>query len=86
MEPQGLKDEFGDRLCFHGGVDIIKTLPRGTPDQVTAEVIERVRVLGENGGYVLGSSHHIQPDTHLENVLAMYNPALRYRNYPNNGK
>jgi uroporphyrinogen decarboxylase len=80
MEPQGLKDEFGDRLCFHGGVDIIKTLPRGTPEQVTAEVKERVRVLGENGGYVLGSSHHIQPDTRLENVLAMYNPDLRYRN------
>ena len=30
MDPQRLKDEFGDRLSFHGGIDIIKTLPRGT--------------------------------------------------------
>jgi uroporphyrinogen decarboxylase len=28
MAPQRLKDEFGNRLSFHGGIDIIKTLPR----------------------------------------------------------
>jgi uroporphyrinogen decarboxylase len=72
MEPQRLKDEFGDRLSFHGGIDIIKTLPRGTPDDVRAEVRERIRVLGRDGGYVLASSHHIQSDTPLANVFAMY--------------
>jgi uroporphyrinogen decarboxylase len=78
MDPQRLKDEFGDRLCFHGGIDIIKTLPRGTVEDVKAEVSERIRVLGKNGGYIMASSHHIQPDTPLENVLAMYNLATRY--------
>jgi uroporphyrinogen decarboxylase len=75
---QRLKDRFGDRLCFHGGIDIISTLPRGTAEDVRAEVRERMRVLGRNGGYVLCSSHHIQPDTPLENVLAMYELASRY--------
>lgn len=77
MDPQRLKDEFGDRLCFHGGIDIIKTLPRGTVDEVKAEVAERIRVLGQDGGYILASSHHIQSDTPLENVLAMYDLANR---------
>jgi uroporphyrinogen decarboxylase len=77
MDPQRLKDEFGDRLSFHGGIDIIKTLPRGTTDDVRAEVAERIRVLGRNGGYVLASSHHIQADTPLENVFAMYDLAER---------
>lgn len=72
MEPQRLKDEFGDRLIFHGGIDIIKTLPRGTVDDVRAEVCARVRVLGREGGYIMASSHHIQSDTPLENVFAMY--------------
>jgi uroporphyrinogen decarboxylase len=63
MDSQRLKREFGDRLCFHGGVDIIKTLPRGTRDEVIAEVRERVNVLGRGGGYIMCSSHHIQADT-----------------------
>jgi uroporphyrinogen decarboxylase len=79
MEPARLKQEFGERLAFHGGVDIIRTLPQGKPADVAAEVKERVRVLGQNGGYIMASSHHIQPDTPIENVLAMYDVSLRYR-------
>ncbi|MFQ3566315.1 MAG: uroporphyrinogen decarboxylase family protein [Aggregatilineales bacterium] len=77
MEPEALKADFGDRLTFHGGIDIVKTLPQGTPSEVRAEVQERIRVLGKDGGYILCSSHHIQSDTPLENVLAMYDLALR---------
>lgn len=80
MAPEGLKEQFGDRLSFHGGLDIIKTLPRGSAEEVRAEVRERVRVLGRNGGYIVASSHHIQSDTPLENVLAMYELPLRYYN------
>jgi len=77
MAPERLKAEFGDRLSFHGGVDIIKTLPRGAVADVQAEVCERIEVLGKNGGYIVASSHHIQPDTPLENVLAMYEVGIR---------
>ena len=77
MDPQLLKREFGDRLSFHGGIDIIKTLPRGTVEDVQEEVTERIHVLGKDGGYILASSHHIQSDTPLENVYAMYDLANR---------
>jgi len=79
MECERLKRDFGARLCFHGGIDIIKTLPRGTPDEVRAEVRDRVQILGAHGGYVMASSHHIQSDTPIENILALYDPALRQR-------
>jgi uroporphyrinogen decarboxylase len=79
MDLAQIKAAYGDRLCFHGGVDINQTLPRGTPDEVRAEVRERVRVLGAGGGYILCSSHHLQPDTPTENVRAMYEVGLRYR-------
>ena len=77
MEPEGLKADFGSSLAFHGGIDIIQTLPHGSVEDVRHEVRERIRVLGAGGGYVLASSHHIQSDTPIENVLAMYDPALR---------
>jgi uroporphyrinogen decarboxylase len=79
MDLAQIKAAYGDRLCFHGGVDINQTLPHGTPDEVRAEVRERVRVLGESGGYILCSSHHLQPDTPTANVRAMYEVGLRYR-------
>jgi uroporphyrinogen decarboxylase len=77
MDPATLKADYGRQLTFHGGVDIIKTLPRGTTEQVKTEVRARVELLGQGGGYIMCSSHHIQPDTPLENILAMYDPALR---------
>ncbi len=79
MEGDRLKREFGDRLSFHGGVDILKTLPRGTVEDVRRDVRWLVENLGAGGGYILCSSHHIQPDTPTENVLAMYDVGLRYR-------
>jgi uroporphyrinogen decarboxylase len=77
MEPVGLKAKYGDDITFHGGIDIIRTLPQGSPLQVQEEVKARINVLGQDGGYIVCSSHHIQPDTPLENVLAMYDPAIR---------
>ena len=77
MDLPKIKAEFGDHLCFHGGVDIMRTLPKGKPEQVQAEVRERVNSLGAGGGYILCSSHHIQPDTPIENVMAMYDVGLR---------
>jgi uroporphyrinogen decarboxylase len=72
MDMARLKDEFGHRLSFHGGVDIQHTLPHGTPEDVSAEVSQRMEVLGRGGGYILSAAHYIQNDTPTENILAMY--------------
>ena len=72
MDAARIKREFGDRLSFYGAVDIQRTLPRGTPQEVRAEVQERCRVLGRGGGYICASAHYIQADTPLENIVAMY--------------
>ncbi len=70
MDPALLKEKYGDRLCFHGGVSVQKTLPFGTPQDVELETKERIRVLGKNGGYILAPSHVIQAGTPPENIVA----------------
>jgi uroporphyrinogen decarboxylase len=45
--------------------------------EVVAEVAERIRVLARGGGYVLGPSHAIQAGTPPENIVAMFDTALR---------
>ncbi|OQA00636.1 MAG: methylcobalamin:coenzyme M methyltransferase [Planctomycetes bacterium ADurb.Bin412] len=79
MDPAELKKEFGDRICFHGTISIQKTLPFGTKEEVIAEVHERIRTVGKNGGFILAPAHNIQPDTPVENILAMYEARKTFR-------
>ncbi len=72
MDMSRIKEEFGRRISFHGGVDIQHTLPHGTAEEVRQEVQDRCRVLGPGGGYILAPSHYMQNDTPLENTLAFY--------------
>jgi uroporphyrinogen decarboxylase len=80
MDPAVLKDRFGDRLCFEGGVSVQTTLPFGTTDDVAQEVRHLIRTLGKDGGYILGPSHWIQAATPPENIVAMFDTAAGY--YP----
>jgi uroporphyrinogen decarboxylase len=72
MQPEALKAAFGDRLCFHGGIDMQHLLPHGTPAQVRNEAHRYADVLGGGGGYILAPTHLFQPDVPPENVLAVY--------------
>lgn len=79
MEPEILKERFGSRITFWGGVDSQNTLPRGTPERVRREVRDRIEVLGRNGGYVMCPVHNIQADVPADNIIALYDEARRYR-------
>jgi uroporphyrinogen decarboxylase len=78
MDPAALKKNWGDRLCFHGGISVQSTLPFGSPEDVRREVHERLRVLGESGGYILAPSHAIQGGTPPENIIAFLEEAGRF--------
>jgi uroporphyrinogen decarboxylase len=77
MNPDILKEKYGDKLCFHGGVSVQSTLPFGTSNEVREEVRQRIKVLGKGGGYILGPSHAIQGGTPPENIMAFLEEAGR---------
>ena len=79
MDMTELKAAFGDRICFHGGVENQEILPFGTPEDVRAEVRHCIDSLANDGtGYILASSHNIQVVSPLENIIAMYDEAYQY--------
>jgi uroporphyrinogen decarboxylase len=79
MEMEGLKADFGDRLCFHGAMDNQQIMPFGTPEEVRALVRRAIDTLASDGtGYILAPCHALQAVTPLENILAMYDEAYRY--------
>ena len=72
MDPQKLKDEYGERIVFHGGgVETQTTLPHGTPEEVYEEVSDRIRVFNKGGGFIFNTIHNIQADVPVENIVAM---------------
>jgi hypothetical protein len=72
MDPQTLKDRYGDRLVFWGGgVDTQHVLPFGTPDEVRAQVLERCKIFSKNGGFVFDAIHNVQSKTPVANIVAM---------------
>lgn len=72
MEPERLAREFGGKIAFHGGVDAQELLPRGRATEVRDAVRHLSEVLGNHGGFICAGSHHLQADTPVENILAMF--------------
>jgi uroporphyrinogen decarboxylase len=77
MNPAELKAEFGERICLHGTISIQDTLPFGTPEEVAAEVRQRIQTVGRDGGFIVAPAHNAQPDTPVENILALYEEVRR---------
>ena len=73
MDAVRLKREFGKDLVFWGGaVDTQRTMAFGTPAQVYEEVLRRIEVFNQDGGFVFNAIHNIQGNTPVENIEAMF--------------
>lgn len=75
---------YGDRICFHGAMDVQQVLTNATADEVRNEVRRRIRDLGSGGGYILATCHNINVDIPPENLKTMYEAAKEFGTYPLN--
>ena len=72
MDPEFLKNKYGDRLVFWGGgVDTQRVLPFGTPAEVREQVLRRCEIFAPGGGFVFNAIHNIQAGTPAANIIAM---------------
>jgi len=82
MDPERLKADFGDRLAFHGGLSIQRTLPFGGRDDIREAVRARVKAMAPAGGYILCTSHNIQADTPVRNAVDLMEAYAELGDYP----
>jgi uroporphyrinogen decarboxylase len=80
MTPEFLKREYGNDLVFFGGIDVQELLPYKTPHEIKMEITRLCEILGKGGGFIAAPAHNIQPDTPVENVLAMYEAIFEFSN------
>jgi len=82
MSLDDLLKKYRGHLCLHGGMDTQKFLPGATPLQVKEKVENILDMAGTRGGYILSTSHVLEGDVPVENILTMFDTGYNYK--PNN--
>ena len=71
MNPFKLKAEFGDKIGFWGTLGSQSVIPFWKPDEIKAHIRELKKVMNVNGGYILAPAKPFQPETPVENAIAV---------------
>lgn len=76
MEPAGLKEKFGDKVAFCGGVDTQDLLVNGSPEDVRNKVKELREIFPT--GLIISPSHEaVMPDVPPANIHALFEEAQK---------
>jgi len=79
MDEQEVASRFGGKVCFWAGMDVQQTLPRGTPEEVRAEVRFMIDTYDRpDGGCMITAGNAITADVSLDNLRALYDETYHY--------
>ncbi|MEE4310279.1 MAG: uroporphyrinogen decarboxylase family protein [candidate division KSB1 bacterium] len=81
MDPACLKKRFGGRIAFHGCISTAGPVSNGTAAETISYCENMLDIMMPDGGYCFAPTHCLQDNSPTENVLAMYETALRYGRY-----
>jgi uroporphyrinogen decarboxylase len=79
MDPEKLKQLYGDRLSFWGTLGTQTTLPFGTPGEIRKTCRNLIENVGKGGGLLLAPTHMIEPDVPWENIMAFIDAVKEYK-------
>jgi uroporphyrinogen decarboxylase len=80
-DPQELKDRYGEKICFFGGIDQQGLLPSGDIKRIRDDIKRRISILGKNRGYLLAPAHILQPDVSMETIEEFIKAAEEFGTY-----
>ncbi len=66
-----MKQQYGDKLAFWGGISTQQLLPYATPEEVKVEAKRIKDILFKDGGYIWAPTHALAFDVPAENIMAM---------------
>lgn len=82
MDSKNLKEKFGDKITFWGGgVDTQKILPFGSQEEVANQIEQQMNIFSPGGGFVFAAVHNVQANVPTENIIKLFETAIKYRNY-----
>lgn len=82
VELADAKAKWGDEIFIKGNVDSVNTLLQAGPDEVRADVTQRLSIGAPGGGFILSSACSIAPQVPPENIQAMVETAREWQHRP----
>ena len=81
MDPDRLKEAYGDRIIFWGGGADMQNFVQKTEDleAVREHVDGLIKAFSKNGGFIFTQIHNIQYDVPPEKIIAIYETAKKYK-------
>lgn len=79
--PREIKEGFGDRFAFWGGIDQQYLLPKGTDEELEVDIQEKIAALGAGGGYMISPAHIIQADVSPQRVEIFIRLCVKHGSY-----
>jgi len=80
-DPQELKERYGEKISFFGGIDQQSLLPSGDIQMIRDDIKTRIGILGRNRGYLLAPAHILQPDVETSTIEEMIKAAIEFGKY-----
>ena len=78
MNPVQLKQQYGDRLVLHGGINAVLW---DKPEEIRAEMEQVIPVVKQGGGYIFSSDHSVPSTVSLEDFRRIVELAKRLGSY-----
>lgn len=62
MDPQMVKDSFGDKIVIYGSLDVIDGLLAFDGEALDEYITKRFNIYAPGGGFIYNTGHFVQPD------------------------
>jgi len=79
MDPVALKNKFGSKLAFHGGLNAVLMEKAGEP--LWTAMKQTIPAMKKNGGYIIGSDHSIPDNVSLKDMKELIRLAKELGKY-----
>ena len=72
MDPQSIKDQYGDKFVIYGSLDVIDGLLAYDGEALKAYITERFQIYAAGGGFIFNTGHFVQPDIPPQRLIYAY--------------
>jgi uroporphyrinogen-III decarboxylase len=62
MDPQMIKEKYGDKFVIYGSLDVVDGLLAYEGEALEQYITERFRIYAPGGGFIYNTGHFVQPD------------------------
>ncbi len=83
MDPQTVKEQYGDKIVIYGSLDVIDGLLAYEGQVLDDYITQRFAIYGPGGGFIYSTGHFVQPDIPPARLCHAYSvvnrEAVKYR-------